>query len=341
MMLASQTPTLPAPPMPVSPITFGTGLTLWSGDGMDSAWALADDLVLALSPGWVQLHTTEPGPVAEQVHRALPNTKLAVGLGVDGVAKRVALGERSVDWGVKTLVDWSGRAFNAGAVVTCYNAESRWKTPPNSDQRTRLTAVISQTLDTVAQRWPTMELWHTSFDHPTLHGTYPWRPWVGPGTKIRKSFPQVYGAPGDGLMAHAGALPRREAAALASWAAAVRQGLIAPDAPDGTVADLADVDWCPYYQLHSVPAADTLNSALRHPLVAAWAGPTRWDRDGRTALVALLLLERLGLRREGGVRAFQQMYPAAGMPDGIYGPKTQRELLRVCNVRPEQVGLTP
>jgi F-type H+-transporting ATPase subunit beta len=45
----------------------------------------------------------------------------------------------------------------------------------------------------------------------------------------------------------------------------VRAGWVRPDEPDGSVGDLTDVDWHPYYQAHHVPMRDTIAAAIgRH-----------------------------------------------------------------------------
>jgi len=187
--------------------------------------------------------------------------------------------------------------------------------------------VIRAALGEVQSRWPALAQWHTSYDHPTYHSTYPWRAWLGEGSPVEVSLPQVYAAPAGGLMAHRGALPRREAAALASWAVAIRKGWIAPDDPSTPVRE--GVAWRPYYQLHHVTALDTIASALAHPLACFWALRSRSDDEGRLALRVLCGLWRRGL---WNVRAVQR---AAGVrDDGVYGPVTHAAALRLLGIAP-------
>ena len=299
--------------------------TLWHSDGIGAAWEISDDLLIAARPTAVQLHTWEPRRIAPLVQRALPGVRLVVGVGVDGIARDVAKGTRSVSWGVARMRELAGRAASIGAVAIVWNAEAGWKTPPSTTQRVRIEQLVREGLAAVAEGYPALAQWHTAYDHPSLHSTYPWRAWLGAGSPITVSLPQVYAAPGGDLAAHRGALPRREAKALASWAAAVRSGWIRPDDPDDAADDPRDVDWRPYYQLHHVALADTVSSAVRHPLAAQWALPTRSDRDGRRALLALCALDRLGLWGEDAVTRYQT---AAGLkPDGVYGPRTEAHLL--------------
>lgn len=299
--------------------------TLWHSDGIGAAWDISDDLLLAAKPSAVQLHTWEPRRIAPVLQRALPGVRLVMGVGVDGIARDVAKGTRSVSWGVARMRELASRADAVGAVAIVWNAEAGWKTPPSSVQRTRVEQLVREGLAAVAEDYPALAQWHTAYDHPGYHSTYPWRAWLGAGSPITVSLPQVYAAPGGAVAASRGALPRREAKALASWAAAVRAGWIRPDEPECLEGDPRDVDWRPYYQLHHVALSDTVSSALAHPLACLWALPTRADADGRRALLALCALDRLGYWREGGVADYQR--DAGLTPDGIYGPRTGTHLL--------------
>lgn len=299
--------------------------TLWHSDGIGAAWDLSDDLLIAAKPRAVQLHTWEPRHIAPVVQRALPGVTLLVGVGVDGIARDVAKGSRPVSWGVARMIELARRASECGAVAIVWNAEAGWKRAPSDPERTRIEQLVAEGLAAVARDYPGLAQWHTSYDHPGYHSTYPWRAWLGPASPVVVSLPQVYAAPGGALAASRGALPRREAKALASWAAAVRAGWIRPDAPEGTAEDARDVDWRPYYQLHHVALADTVSSALAHPLACLWALPTRADADGRRALLALCALDRLGYWRASGVADYQR--DAGLTPDGIYGPRTGAHLL--------------
>jgi hypothetical protein len=314
--------------------------TLWHSDGISAAWDLSDDLILFARPRAVQLHTWEPRRLAPVLQRLLPGVQLVVGVGIDGIARDVAKGTRSVAWGVSRFVELARRAVECGAVAIKWNAEAGWKRPPNTTERALLVRLVREGLAAVAAAFPGLVQWHTAYDHPSLHSGYVWEAWLGAGSPVVASFPQVYAAPGDGLMAHRGALPRREARALASWAAAVRAGWIRPDAPEGTPEDLTDVDWRPYYQVHHVPVADTVASAVRHPLCALWALPTRADRDGRRAFVALCALDRLGFWGEGAVQRFQASRRGSeGLtPDGVYGPRTEAALIAAAGIDPRAVA---
>lgn len=306
-----------APPDLAGPIP-----TLWSADGIEAAWSAGDDLILEARPPAVQLHTWSPGRVAAEVLRLIPGARLLVGCGIDSIARDVALGRWSARKGIDQLLALAGRARDAGAEVVVWNAEASWKRPPSSDEARRLDDLIRQGLAAVAGRYRTLRQWHTSYDHPGYHSTYPWRAWLGPGSPIEASLPQVYAAPEGGLMAHRGALPAREARALASWGAAVRAGWITADDP--ATPALEGVRWLPYYQAHHVTTADAVASAVAHPLACLWAIPTRTDAAGRAAFRALCELHRRGWWGAGAVQAFQR---SAGLTaDGICGAKTLRAL---------------
>lgn len=323
--------------VPQLPPLSGLVPTVWSSDGCRVAWRAARPLVLSLRPAAVQLHTW-PGPesqrVAEDLRRELPGVRILVGVGVDSVARTVALGRSPVTDGARRLARLATEALeyvHADAIV--WNAEAGWKATAGSEEDQRLEALVRETLARVASEHPTLPQVHTSYDHPSYHATYPWRAWLGPDSPVCASLPQVYAAPAGGLMAHRGALPAREARALASWGAAIRASWVRPDAPAGTPEDARDVDRLPYYQLHHVTAADTITSALAFPVVFGWALPTRYDTEGLAAAEALSHLARLGLWRPDGVRVAQQRARDAGLDvgpiDGIPGPRTRAALGRL------------
>lgn len=310
---------------------------LWDSDGPEAAWERAKGLVVPLladEPGdgavAVKLHTTRPDLSAPLLRAALPRVGLVVACGVDWIAREVAKGRRSVAWGIGEFVTLATRAARLGALAIEWNAEAGWKRPPSSAERARLESLIRAALAKVAELFPELDQWLTTFDHPTYHRDFPWRAWVGAGSPITRVYLQVYAAPGDGLMAHRGALPRREVRALASYALAVREGLIRPDAPEGTPEDLTDVDWTAYYQLHSVPRADTVQSAVRHASVSFWALQSRSDKDGRSALAGLVALHRLGIWGEGALKRAQVRYGLDA--DDVYGRASEAALLRAAAI---------
>jgi hypothetical protein len=294
--------------------------TLWSGDGGAAALAGSRDLLAECQPPAVQLHTWAPAGTARDVRKLVPGVTLVVGVGVDGVAKECAEGRQSVESARRTLVGLAQRASDVGAVAICWNAEAQWKRAPNTEEKARLSALVTSTLAEVRTAHPSLEQWHTSYDHPHYHSAYPWADWLGRGSPVVVSLPQVYAAPKGDVLAHRGALPAREARALASWREAIRRGWIRPDAPEGTPEDLTDCDWRPYYQLHHVRASDTVAGSVRHPFAAFWALPSRADREGRNAFRALCDLHRRRLWRPGGVEALQRELGVTA--DGAYGPRT-------------------
>ena len=297
--------------------------TLWHPEGIEAAWLGTRDLLRRARPNVVQLHTWQPQLVAEAVRGVLPDAQLVCGFGVDAIARDVCKLRMSVAEGVRVFLRLGERAKRVGARAIMNNAEASWKRPPNTDEKRRLSELVRNALDELHARFPEIALLHTSYDHPSYHSTYNWNDWCGPQSPTEESYFQVYAAPGDGMMAHRGALPRREARAFASFEAAVRAGWFAKDDP--STPEREGIGWRPYYQAHSVPARDTVSSALKHKRAALWAFPARADRDGRSTLLALCELERLGLWRADGLEEFQRM---AGLePDKIYGPKTERALV--------------
>lgn len=340
----------PFVPPPLRPVTSHSPrpriiATLYDNDGIHAAWSRAESFVdtllrrAAAAPARaglaIQLHTTEPGRVAREISSRYPGVPLVVGVGVDWIARKVAAGEQDVTWAARQFLELARRAVEAGAIAIMWNAEASWKTAPNTVQRARIIAAVRAGLALVAQTYPALAQWHTSFDHPGYHSTYPWEAWLGAGSPIVASFPQVYAAPGGTAMAHRGALPAREARALASWAAAVRAGWIRPDdasdnvvVQDGVVTAPADnpkdIDWHPYYQLHNVTTADTVASAVGHPTSSFWALQGTSDAAGRAALSAAVELSARGFWGEGAVARFQASVGLTA--DDVCGPVTLRAL---------------
>lgn len=291
--------------------------TIWSSEGLDAGWSLAHDVIARARPRAVQLHSWTPGRVADRVREVLPGVQIVCGFGIDGIAREAVKGRVAVQRAIDTFATLATRAKNCGASVIVWNAEAAWKRPPTSTEAATLHTVIREGL--AASAMSGIEAWHTAYDHPSYHATYPWRSWLGEGSPIVRSLPQVYAAPGAaGVMASRGALLRRETRALASWASAIRAGWIAQDDPATSLRE--GVAWSPYYQMHSVPARDTISSAVQHDVAALWALPSRADRDGHAAFGALCELDRLGLWGSSAVADFQR---SAGLvADGIAGPIT-------------------
>jgi hypothetical protein len=308
--------------------TYRRIVTLWHASGARLAWKAGAPLLRALRPDTVQLHTNNPRQIGAMVRAEMPGVNLIVGAGVDWIGRSVANGTKSAVWARGAFLAIADSAVAVRATAVVWNAEGGWKTPPSSDQRARVRDAVTGGLAAVAAKHGgALEQWHTSFDHPTYHSTYDWADWLGAGSPIVRSLPQVYAAPAGDFMAARGALPRREAASLKSWAKAVRAGWIKADAPEGSPEDMADVDWTPYYQLHHVTAEDTISSAVAHPMAAYWAVPTRLDSAGEAALRALSSLDRLGYWGVDAVQRFQRDNALA--PDGVAGPLTRAALRRL------------
>lgn len=310
-----------APP-PSNPLAPGLALTVWSSDGVVRAWTGARELLARVQPEIVQLHSWPQGAgcrqVAREVRVALPRARLWIGAGIDGVARQVRAGRWSVSRGARELAAIARAARDLGAEVLVLDPEAAWKAPPGTPVDVQIEALVTAGLAGIVAAAPGLVIGHTAYDHPTYHSDYPWRAWLGRGSPVALALPQVYAAPAGDYCAHRGALPRREARALRSWAAAVRAGWITADDPSTPVRE--GVLWRPYYQGHHVTCADTVASAVEHPLACLWAVPTRVDAEGRLALLALCELWRRGFWGAGGVQRFQA---SAGLvADGVCGPKT-------------------
>ena len=205
-------------------------VTLWSSDGALRAWEGARELLARGRPEVVQVHSW-PGSAGSKkvvplLRAALPGLRLWIGAGVDGIARQVKSGRWSVSRASREMLGIAKGARDLGAELLVWNAEAGWKTEPRTAEWARIEATVTAGLAAAAHACPGLALGFTSYDHPSYHSSFPWKAWLGPGSPVTLALPQVYASPGTGLMAHRGALPRREARALASWGR--------PSAPGGS-----------------------------------------------------------------------------------------------------------
>lgn len=296
----------------------GVILTLWHSRGLRDAYDQGIALVLQAAPAVVQMHASVNGiqegfrPVADQVRVGLPAVAIWAGIGVDGWLST----GRTAAQTAKIMLAAGTAAVEAGALRVVWNGEAAYANYP------ALGVAVAKLVTTeFARMYPDVAQGFTSYDHPMYHPK-PWSAWCSPGTPVDLALPQVYAAPGRAdMMAHRGALPAREARALASYAAAIRRGLIEPDVTPDTPDDL---DWSPYFQLHSVPTVDTVRVGLKYPLSAYWAAPTRFDAQGYNALLGICGIARLGINGPDAVRVAQKNLGVAA--DNKYGPQTASAL---------------
>lgn len=281
---------------------FGVIPTLWHGDGIRKAWEVGKRLLIEEQPRMVQLHTWDLHDPLDNLRLALPNTALVAGFGIDGVAKRVATAGWTVDQGISTLVTLYRRAAELGFMAVVWNAEAAWKTPPSTEQRARIGSLLNGLWDRLSDE-PGPLHWHTAYDHPASHSSYPWELWLGAKSPVTMSFAQVYAGAGESVLAHRGKLEAREVGSLKSWAEAIRKGWV----------DALNCDWAPYYQLHHVPWQDTIRQAcMQHTPVCLWAIPSRYDTEGEKAFRGLVRIDKLG-----GLKAWQAQRGL--LTDGIFG----------------------
>ena len=274
----------------------GVCITLYNGSRPDQALTRRTTRLLQRAkPGIVQIHG---GPrslmgldpaypankgikaVVAEIRAMLPGVEIWIGVGCDGWLKGLRLKQCTK----ADVIHWfwltAKYAAELGATWVIWDAEAEYKLLPKEGGK-----IARAVQEKVAVDFPILQQGFTSYDHPTYHSTFPWHGWIGPGTRCRRAWAQVYAAPGgEGVQAHVGALPRREVRALSSWKAAVKAGWIAEDVTPDTDDDL---DWYPYIQAHSVPASDTIALCRKYDFVAFWAAPTRIDDAGETAIIAV------------------------------------------------------
>lgn len=311
--------------------------TVWSGNGAAEAIGPFRRLHARARFPVVQIHAW-PSSATElsirSIREVVPDAKIIFGVGMDNVISRaVAAGmSRGVRTATEEYVQLARRAVGQGAVALMFDEEAAAKAADGSDRDKIVEETLRSAHLAVSAAFPDLPLLHTTYDHPTYHASYPWKVVLGPESPICAEAFQVYAAPGEDVSAHRGALPRREASAFSSYSTAVRKGWITPDAPEGSEADLSDVDWLAYYQLHHVALADTARHMAEKKVSFGWAYPSRTDADGELALLTAHALHLLGF---GGsptaVTDFQARY---GLKvDNVVGPETSARALREAGIR--------
>lgn len=331
-----------APPLA---LTARHALTLWSADGLPRAVRDALPLLREARPAVGQLHAGPKGLAADarrcadQVRAELPGVRLWVGVAWDGWVDQVTAAsvQRLVE---RYYLPAAEAAHAVGAELFVINSEAAGKLHPAS---ARILAVAA--IDRIRAEYPGLAIGHTAYDHPHYHPEernhgakidpdeegYPWSAYLG-GAVAREAgvatprtgpvdleLPQRYAAPaapeggGPTPVAAVGALPRRVAASVASYARAAALGWIDPAVPVRS-----------YVQAHHVDARDTVAVGATQPL-ALWAAPSRIDDHGRRALRVLCAAERGELVLGGPdlpvVTAWAQGRVGAG-GDGQWGAKS-------------------
>ena len=306
--------------------------TFWDSSGIKESWVRGYALFNRCKFPVVQVHawaSEDTGDLIDWMRQDVPNVRVVFGYGLDGVVNRVASQGVSQASGIRMVRGLVGRGLDQGAVATVLDIEAAAKREPGPE-RNRVNEFLGAMVWDLASEYHNHPILHTAYDHPTYHGTYPWKVLLGTESPITASLAQVYAAPKGEMMARMGGLDRREAASLASWKTAVEKGWIEQDAPEGAGADLSDVDFFPYYQLHHVMGADTINSAVRWRVCCGWAVTDRMDEEGEMAAMALAGLQRLRYWGEGAVSRFQADH---GLKvDDVVGRETLPRILKEAGI---------
>jgi hypothetical protein len=315
-------------------ITETLALTLWDPNGLRVALDKASELLAEVQPDAVQLHA---GPrellrngeaVAIAVRALCPEARLWIGVGADGTVDDYAEGRASAAQVIDPLARVAALAQSLGAELLVLDPEGQWKRAKgkNSEGLARDVSL------TCAERSPGVVQAVTTYDHPSLHGSFPWRGFLGPGSKASLFLPQVYAgavAAGQQLVApHRRSLPRRAETSLASIRAAVRAGMLRSDERDAAGLDTSsrDLDVAPYVQGHSVNEHASSQLLIESPVACVWAAMARMDRSGLAALARAARVRRARFSRPGLVRELQK--DLALEADGWLGPLTAAVLDR-------------
>lgn len=315
-------------------ITETLALTLWDPKGLRDALAKSEALLAEVQPDAIQLHA---GPrdllrngeaVAIAVRALCPEARLWIGVGADGTVDDYAEDRATAAQVIDPLARVAALAQSLGAELLVLDPEGQWKRArgKNSEGLARDVSL------TCAERSPDVIQAVTTYDHPSFHASFPWRGFLGPGSKASLFLPQVYAGAvkaGQQMVApHRRALPRRSEASLASIRAAVRAGMLRAAERDAQGLDTSsrDLDVAPYVQGHSVNEHGTGQLLIESPVACVWAAMARMDRAGLAALARAARVRRARFARPGVVREIQR--DLALEADGWLGPLTAEAIDR-------------
>lgn len=309
-------------------ITETLALTLWDPNGLRAALTRSSELLATTQPDAIQLHA---GPtellrngesIALAVRALCPDARLWIGVGADGTIDDYAEGRAIAAQVVEPLSRVAALAQSLGAELFVLDPEGQWKRAKEKDAE----GLARDVSLSCAERAPDVVQAVTTFDHPSFHAAFPWRGFLGPGSKASLFLPQVYAgavSSGQQLVApHRGALPRRAETSQRSIAAAVRAGMIRGDSvgADGRDVSSRDVDIAPYVQGHSVHEHATTQLLLESPIACVWASMARMDRAGIAAFSRAARARKRLWSRPGIVRELQRELGLT--QDGVLGPLT-------------------
>lgn len=304
-------------------------LTLWDPNGLQRALERAKNLLAEVRPDAVQLHAGPRELIANgaRIERELrellgDDLQLWIGVGADGTIDDYAEGRATAADVVRPLVETAKLAESLGAKVHCLDPEGEWKRARGKNSE----GIARDVSLSCAEAAPSCVQAVTTYDHPSLHGAFPWRGFCGVGSKASLFLPQVYaGAVVAGqtqlVAPHRRSLPRRAETSLASIRAAVRAGMLRADEQDASGLDTSarDLDVAPYLQGHSVHEHATLQALIEAPIASVWAAMARMDERGIAALRRAAKVRRVVFSGPGAVRAYQEM---RGLKvDGWVGPQ--------------------
>lgn len=309
----------PSAPPSLAP---GLGLTLYHGGaGIQPAVDAARELLAAVRPGIVCLHTTpDPtdGAVIAGVRALLPGVRVWVSPPANPLAGMPPAKARDAAERWASLCS----AWDVEALILNVEGPSRPGLAGWTEGAPLKGAAHAAQVDAVlsglrAGAGPRLRLGITSHDCPEWHRLR-WDRWLGPDSPIVLHAPQVYAAPAresDPPTPLRGAQGRYRMAhgQWARWIGRVRETLA-----------LGGACCVPYVQGHGVSPEGTAWLLDQAADVLVWAAPSRLDAHGALALRVAAEVRR----REGpGPGAVARAQRSLGLtPDGIAGPITRAAL---------------
>lgn len=251
----------------------GVALTIWSGDGLERAWAAQRSAVAAVRPQILCLHYGGIG-TDQGTGRIVREAREICGNDLRFWVEVYA--DDAVAQGPDQLVRFAGalaRSMDAEAVV--WDAERAFRSASGAQAAQRL-------LDASHASFEDQIVGHTAYSSPRVHAeTYPWGAWLGgDGYRLRADFSLAQLYPfGDERregMIPGGTMDLLARAAWGGWAGAKEDGAIAPDLRVGA-----------YLPGAHVPADALVRAAANTSLVAVWPWHGVFDAEAMAAAGAL------------------------------------------------------
>lgn len=239
------------------PLRPALALTLWNGDPLEDAWAEQAAIFARLQPQVIILHVGVGGGTGAA------NVAAAARATVPGIRVWTQV---SATFDVRSTVATGARVVQAtGSEAVGWNGERAFKNAGGADAARGIVEGFAATGLPVVQM-------QSAYGDPTLHSSYPWAAWFGPGgcqVSLAQDYPfadDVTGTVADG------SLTSRIERDTVGWARAVERGMVPASVIRGTYVPSAHIE-----------TADIVRACAGIPYVAVWPWHGRYDEQALRA----------------------------------------------------------